>query len=168
MDKISVNKLVEEVKSNLPREILVLIAQNCLNKNTDIQTTIKNFENEVYKYTLKVQKKVINCTGTLLHTNLGRAQTDIDFNGESTNVEYDIFNNRRGKRNEFLSESMNLLLGSDDVCFVNNNASSLFITLKTLKNIYGKKTVIISRGEIIEIGGSYRPVSYTHLRAHET
>ena len=56
MDKISVNKLVEEVKSNLPREILVLIAQNCLNKNTDIQTTIKNFENEVYKYTLKVQK----------------------------------------------------------------------------------------------------------------
>ena len=92
----------------------------------------------------------------MLHTNLGRAQTDIDFNGESTNVEYDIFNNRRGKRNEFLSESMNLLLGSDDVCFVNNNASSLFITLKTLKNIYGKKTVIISRGEIIEIGGSYR------------
>ena len=57
MDKISVNKLVEEVKSNLPREILVLIAQNCLNENTDNQTTIKNFENEVYKYTLKVQKK---------------------------------------------------------------------------------------------------------------
>ena len=51
---------------------------------------------------------------------------------------------------------MNLLLGSDDVCFVNNNASSLFITLKTLKNIYGMKSVIISRGEIIEIGGSYR------------
>ena len=156
MDKISVNKLVEEVKSNLPREILVLIAQNCLNKNTDIQTTIKNFENEVYKYTLKVQKKVINCTGTLLHTNLGRAQTDIDFNGGSTNIEYDILNNRRGKRNEFLNQSMNLLLGSEDVCFVNNNASSLYITLKTLKNIYGKKSVIISRGEIIEIGGSYR------------
>ena len=156
MDKISVNKLVEKVKSNLPREILVLIAQSCLNENTDSQTTIKNFENEVYKYTLKVQKKVINCTGTLLHTNLGRAQTDIDYNGESTNVEYDILNNRRGKRNEFLNESMNLLLGSEDVCFVNNNASSLFLTLKTLKNNYDIKSVIISRGEIIEIGGSYR------------
>ncbi|MDA9706099.1 L-seryl-tRNA(Sec) selenium transferase [Acidimicrobiaceae bacterium] len=156
MDKISVNKLVEEVQSSLPREIIVSIAQSCLNENTDSQTTIKIFKNEVYKYTLKVQKKVINCTGTLLHTNLGRAQTDIDFNGESTNVEYDILNNKRGKRNEFLNESMNLLLGSEDVCFVNNNASSLFITLKTLKNIYGKKSLIISRGEIIEIGGSYR------------
>ncbi len=156
MDKISVNKLVEKVKSNLPREIIVSIAQSCLNENTDSQTTIKNFENELYKYTLKVQKKVINCTGTLLHTNLGRAQTVIDFNGGSTNIEYDILNNRRGKRNEFLNQSMNLLLGSEDVCFVNNNASSLYITLKTLKNIYGKKSVIISRGEIIEIGGSYR------------
>ena len=92
----------------------------------------------------------------MLHTNLGRAQTKVDFNGESTNVEYDILNNRRGERNEFLNESMNLLLGSEDVCFVNNNASSLYITLKTLKNIYGKKSLIISRGEIIEIGGSYR------------
>jgi len=156
MEKISVNRLVDEVKSNLPREILVLLAQSCLNEKTDSQTTIKNFEKEVYRYTYKVQKKVINCTGTLLHTNLGRAQTDIDFNGESTNIEYDILNNRRGKRNEFLDQSMNLLLGSEDVCFVNNNASSLFITLKTLKNIYGKKSVIISRGEIIEIGGSYR------------
>jgi len=156
MDKISVNKLVEEVKSNLPREIIVSIAQSCLNENTDSKTTIKKFENEVYKYTFKVQKKVINCTGTLLHTNLGRAQTDIDFDGESTNVEYDILNNSRGKRNEFLNESMNLLLDSEDVSFVNNNASSLFITLKTLKDVYGKNSVIISRGEIIEIGGSYR------------
>ena len=156
MDKISVNKLVEEVKSNLPREIIVSIAQNCLSENTDIQTTIKNFEREVYKYTLKIQKKVINCTGTLLHTNLGRAQTNIGFNGESTNIEYDILNNKRGQRNEFLSESMNLLLGSKGVCFVNNNASSLFLALKTLKDGYGKKSVIISRGEIIEIGGSYR------------
>ena len=71
MDKISVNKLVEEVKSNLPREILVAIAQSCLNENTDSLTTIKNFEKEVYKYIFKVQKKVINCTGTLLHTKLG-------------------------------------------------------------------------------------------------
>ena len=49
MDKISVNMLVEEVKTNLPREILVLIAQSCLNEKSDSLTTIKNFEKEVYK-----------------------------------------------------------------------------------------------------------------------
>ena len=43
MDKISVNKLVEEVKSNLPREILVVIAQSCLNENMDSLATIKKF-----------------------------------------------------------------------------------------------------------------------------
>ena len=63
MDKISVNKLVEEVKSNLPREILVVIAQSCLNENTDSLTTIKNFEKEVYKYTFKVQKKLSTVQG---------------------------------------------------------------------------------------------------------
>ena len=52
MDKISVNKLVEEVRSNLPREILVLIAQSCLNENMDSLATIKNFEKEVYKLSL--------------------------------------------------------------------------------------------------------------------
>ena len=52
MDNISVNKLVEEVKSNLPREIIVSIAQSCLDEKKDSQTTIKKFENEVYKLSL--------------------------------------------------------------------------------------------------------------------
>ena len=51
---------------------------------------------------------------------------------------------------------MNLLLNSENVCFVNNNAAALFITLSTVKNSSNIKNVIISRGEIIEIGGSYR------------
>ena len=107
-------------------------------------------------YSAKVQKKVINCTGTLLHTNLGRSQIDTDYSGESTNIEFDLFNQKRGIRNEFLNEIMNLLLNSEDACFVNNNASSLYITLKTLKDEFEINSVIISRGEIIEIGGSYR------------
>jgi len=51
---------------------------------------------------------------------------------------------------------MNLLLGSEAVCFVNNNASSLFLTLHSLKKVQQVDAVIISRGEIVEIGGSYR------------
>ena len=156
MDKMSVNGLVDQVTSNLPREFLVSIAQNCLSKSLSNKETVSMFKKEVFNYSLKIQKKVINCTGTLLHTNLGRAQTNIEFNGESSNIEYDILENQRGERNEFLNKSMKLLLDSEDVCFVNNNASSLFITLKTLKDNFDIKSVIISRGEIIEIGGSYR------------
>ena len=156
MDKMSVNGLVDQVTSNLPREFLVSIAQNCLSKSLSNTESVSMFKKEVFNYSLKIQKKVINCTGTLLHTNLGRAQTNIEFDGESSNIEYDILENKRGERNEFLNKSMKLLLNSEDVCFVNNNASSLYITLKTLKDNFDIKSVIISRGEIIEIGGSYR------------
>ena len=156
MEKISINELVNEVISDLPREILIYIAQNIKVDNLDKDQIIEYFKNEVSHYSAKIQKEVINCTGTLLHTNLGRSQIDSNYSGESTNIEFDLFNQKRGVRNEFLNEFMSLLLNSEDVCFVNNNASSLYITLKTLKDDLGISSVIISRGEIIEIGGSYR------------
>ena len=156
MEKISINDLVNEVISDLPREILIYVAQNLKVDNLEKDEIIEYFKNEVSHYSAKVQKKVINCTGTLLHTNLGRSQINTSYSGESTNIEFDLFNQKRGTRNEFLIEFMNLLLNSQDVCFVNNNASSLYITLKTLKDEFEINSVIISRGEIIEIGGSYR------------
>ena len=156
MEKISINDLVNEVISDLPREILIYVAQNLKFDALEKDEIIEYFKNEVAHYSAKVQKKVINCTGTLLHTNLGRSQINTNYSGESTNIEFDLFNQKRGIRNEFLIEFMNLLLNSQDVCFVNNNASSLFITLKTLKDEFEINSVIISRGEIIEIGGSYR------------
>jgi L-seryl-tRNA(Ser) seleniumtransferase len=156
VEKISINDLVNEVISDLPREILIYVAQNLKFDTLEKDEIIEYFKNEVAHYSAKVQKKVINCTGTLLHTNLGRSQINTNYSGESTNIEFDLFNQKRGIRNEFLIEFMNLLLNSQDVCFVNNNASSLFITLKTLKDEFEINSVIISRGEIIEIGGSYR------------
>ena len=156
MEKISINDLVNEVISDLPREILIYVAQNLKVDTLEKDEIIEHFKNEVSHYSAKVQKKVINCTGTLLHTNLGRSQINTNYSGESTNIEFDLFNQKRGMRNEFLIEFMNLLLNSQDVCFVNNNASSLYITLKTLKDEFEINSVIISRGEIIEIGGSYR------------
>ena len=78
------------------------------------------------------------------------------FTGGASNIEYDLDQHKRGERNEYLTSSMNLLLNSENVCFVNNNAAALFITLSTVKNSSKVKNVIISRGEIIEIGGSYR------------
>lgn len=156
MDNISVNALVDSYENALPREIQLNIAKNILNKSLDKSEILKEYITNIDSVVLSQQKRVINCTGTLLHTNLGRAQSNISFTGHATNIEYDLGKQERGVRNSYLTSSMNVLLNSEDVCFVNNNASSLFLTLQALKKENGTDAVIISRGEIIEIGGSYR------------
>ena len=156
MENISVNNLVEEFESSLPREISVSIAKNILNSKISKENAISEYRKNIDLLEKKIQRRVINCTGTLLHTNLGRAQINTQFTGEATNIEYDLEHHKRGIRNQYLTSSMNLLLNSENVCFVNNNAASLFITLETIKQTSNIKSVIISRGEIIEIGGSYR------------
>ena len=156
MENISVNNLVEEFESSLPREISISIAKNILNSKISKENAISEYKKNIGLLEKKIQRQVINCTGTLLHTNLGRAQINPRFTGGASNIEYDLDQHKRGERNEYLTSSMNLLLNSENVCFVNNNAAALFITLNTVKNSSNIKNVIISRGEIIEIGGSYR------------
>ena len=58
MDKMSVNGLVDQVTSNLPREFLVSIAQNCLSKSLSNKETVSMFKKEVFNYSLKIQKKL--------------------------------------------------------------------------------------------------------------
>ena len=149
MENISVNELVESSSSDLPREIKLTFAKNIL-------STKKEFGELVKKLNMKKQQNVINATGTVLHTNLGRSPTNISYSGTYTNVEYDLTTSSRGNRNSYLTESMKTLLNAEDVAFVNNNASSLYLTLLCLSKKYNKDSVIVSRGEIIEIGGSYR------------
>ena len=156
MENISVNNLVEEFESSLPREISISISKNILNSKISKENAISEYKKNIGLLEKKIQRQVINCTGTLLHTNLGRAQINPRFTGGASNIEYDLDQHKRGERNEYLTSSMNLLLNSENVCFVNNNAAALFITLSTVKNSSNIKNVIISRGEIIEIGGSYR------------
>lgn len=156
MENISVNKLVESTNSNLPRDIKVEFAKNILSVNKDPEDAKKEFEQLINKLSLKKQKDVINATGTVLHTNLGRSPVNISFSGMYTNIEYDLTTASRGNRNDYLTESMKILLNVENVAFVNNNASSLYLSLLCLTKIHNKDTVIVSRGEIIEIGGSYR------------
>ena len=156
MENISVNKLVESTNSNLPRDIKVEFAKNILSVNKDPEDAKKEFEQLINKLSLKKQKDVINATGTVLHTNLGRSPVNISFSGMYTNIEYDLTTASRGNRNDYLTESMKILLNVENVAFVNNNASSLYLSLLCLTKKHNKDTVIVSRGEIIEIGGSYR------------
>jgi len=156
MDNISVNELVDSYENHLPREVCLSVAKGIVSEFKDKKIILKEYVIAINNLMISEQVKIINCTGTLLHTNLGRAQTEISFNGHASNIEFDLSKQKRGERNGYLTYSMNLLLGSEGVCFVNNNASSLFITLNTIKKYKDIDSVIISRGEIVEIGGSYR------------
>ena len=156
MNPISVNELTESVNSNLPRDIKTTIAKNILADEKDSEIAKNIFSELINDLSSKTQREVVNATGTVLHTNLGRSPNNISFPGRYTNIEYDLKTLSRGKRNEYLSVLMNNLIGSKDIAFVNNNASSLFLSLKAISKSHNIQNVIISRGEIIEIGGSYR------------
>ena len=156
MNPISVNELTESVNSNLPRDIKSTIAKNILAEEKDSDVAKNIFSELINDLSSKTQREVVNATGTVLHTNLGRSPNNISFSGSYTNIEYDLKTLSRGKRNEYLSVLMHNLIGSEDIAFVNNNASSLFLSLKAISKSHNIQNVIISRGEIIEIGGSYR------------
>ncbi len=155
-EPLSVNELVETSSANLPREIKTFIAKEVLLTNKDPKNATDVFIKYLENIEFNQQKQVVNATGTILHTNLGRAPIEINNASRYSNIEYDLVKNQRGERNPYLNVLMKLLLGAEDVAFVNNNASSLYIALRMLKQKYNIENVIISRGEIIEIGGSYR------------
>ncbi len=104
--------------------------------------------------------RVINATGVVLHTNLGRAPISEKvaehlkeiITGYS-NLEYDLEEGRRGLRYRNLEWILRELTGAEDVCVVNNNAGAVLLVLAALAT---GKEVIVSRGELIEIGGSFR------------
>mgnify|MGYP006289245275 CR=1 FL=1 len=105
-------------------------------------------------------RPVINGTGVILHTNLGRAAIGnklIDELAESlkgfTNLEYDLFMGKRGKRGEFVEKMLAVYTQAESAIILNNNAAAVFLILKTLA--HGKE-VIISRGELVQIGGGFR------------
>lgn len=105
-------------------------------------------------------RPVINATGIVLHTNLGRAvlgrQVLADLEpivcGYS-NLEFDLERGARGDRNDHLVEIVRYLTGAEEALVVNNNAAALVLILNALA---ANREVIISRGELIEIGGSFR------------
>ena len=153
---ISVNELAESSNSEMPRELKVSLAKNLLSITKDPKKAKEEFDTLIKNLNTKKQREIINATGTILHTNLGRTPVNISYSGMYTNIEYDLTTGSRGNRNNYLTESMKTLLEAENVAFVNNNASSLYLSLLCLSRKYGKDSVIVSRGEIIEIGGSYR------------
>tara|TARA_Y100000814_G_C12333166_1_gene402034 strand:- start:194 stop:1576 length:1383 start_codon:yes stop_codon:yes gene_type:complete len=169
---------VDEIINNLPKDLLLLhrnlIKQIIHNSINDIKKQITNGElnTDVSRYLrgLILERlnraskphlnKVINGTGIVLHTGLGRAPISkkifnkaLDSIYPYTNLEFNLSNGKRGERNHHVDYLLNSITGSESSIVVNNNAAAVLLTLNTLAE---NEKVIISRGQQVEIGGSFR------------
>src|SRR5687768_7240767 len=105
-------------------------------------------------------RRVINATGVVLHTNLGRAPLGAGAiaaiaatAGGYSNLEYDVAAGERGSRHDHLRALLCELTGAEAAIVVNNNAAAMILGLAALAS---DREIIVSRGELIEIGGSFR------------
>jgi L-seryl-tRNA(Ser) seleniumtransferase len=110
-----------------------------------------------FSYTLE---KVINATGTILHTNLGRARLSenainhvVETARNYSNLEYKLAEGERGSRHSHVEALLKEITGAEAAMVINNNAAAVYLVLRALAN---NKQVIVSRGQLVEIGGSFR------------
>ena len=124
------------------------------------EALLERIEGEIKRQNQPHLKRVINATGIVLHTNLGRAKLAIqvsdqmqDIGAYYSNLEYDLEAGERGSRYAHVEQLLTFLTGAEAALVVNNNAAAVFLILNSLVR---EKEVIVSRGELVEIGGSFR------------
>ncbi len=165
-DLPSVDAVVRELDTELPTQLVTHLVRGVLD---EVRTTILSggdtdpsaaIRETVSRVELAQHRRIVNATGVLLHTNLGRAPLHPDALRAAHeaaagygNLEYDLHSRQRGGRGRFLGWQLTALVGAEDAFVVNNNAAALLLALTALAP---SGVVPVSRGELIEIGGSYR------------
>jgi L-seryl-tRNA(Ser) seleniumtransferase len=153
--KMLISKISKEIIENLRKNILENKVTS-INEQTLVNSVIKQYDN----LTSPSLQTVINATGIIVHTNLGRSlinkkslEKAINIATSYNNLEYSLEEGKRGERYSHIVKTLQALTSCEDAIVVNNNASAVFLILNTFcKN----KEAVVSRGELVEIGGSFR------------
>lgn len=163
--KKAINLMLDEQRNAIKKGIFE--EKNDLFSSENFPTKIKEYINKVMVSKIN---RVINATGTVIHTNLGRAPLSEKIINNImpalcnySDLEFDLNEGKRGSRLKHLTPE---LFEAEDILVVNNNASACLLVLNTIAE---GKEVIVSRGELVEIGGSFRVpeimrVSGAHLK----
>lgn len=151
----SIREFLDEVRNDILNS--KILKEELDNRINDISQII--IKKAKYKINPKL-KRVINGTGTVIHTNLGRSlisksimEKVVDIASNYSNLEYDLEKGERGSRYSHIEDIICRITGAESALVVNNNASAVMLILNTLAK---GKEVIVSRGELVEIGGSFR------------
>ena len=134
--------------SGLPHAICVDIARQAI---ADHDVAGAPARAEAFRRTLLTD--VVNATGVLLHTNLGRAPVAFHAEARAVNVEFDLATGERGSRQRAVGQLLARMCGAEAAIIVNNNAAAVLLVCAALA--HGRQ-VLVSRGESVEIGGSFR------------
>lgn len=175
VDEILNRKSILNILNDLPRKIIIDTIREEISEirfkiindkvsNEELDEILNKLENNIvrkskFKNSFKL-KRVINATGTVIHTNLGRSIISKDIMEHVTNIasnysnlEYDLKTGNRGSRYSHIEDIITTITGAEAALVVNNNAAAVMLVLSTLAK---EKEVIVSRGELVEIGGSFR------------
>ncbi|RJQ23153.1 MAG: L-seryl-tRNA(Sec) selenium transferase [Nitrospiraceae bacterium] len=151
----TVLRAIREVIDSKRKEIL-----NGAAPDISIDAISRCIETAVKKHSAYKLRPLINATGVVIHTNLGRSilsavaiEHMMVTAGSYSNLEYDLSTGKRGRRYSNIRDIIKELTGAEDAVVVNNNAAAVLICLDTFAK---GREVIVSRGELVEIGGSFR------------
>ncbi len=157
----SVDALSQNIDESLPHLLRVEIAREAIDQaRSDGSDASVLAAGKAQEWLQRKPRRVINATGVLLHTNLGRAplhpsarRAMEEVAGGFSNAELKLVDGTRGDRARYVHDLLVKLTGAEAALVVNNNAAGLYLCLAAL--CQGRE-VVVSRGELIEIGGSYR------------
>lgn len=161
-DHVPKSVLVRSIRSVVEQLRMVILddQQDITEAELSNSSVFNKIKKSVHKMMTPNLARLINATGVVIHTNLGRSLLADDaiknlltIAGRYSNLEFDLSKGARGSRYSIVEDILCELSGAESAMVVNNNAGAVFLSLETIAK---DKKVIVSRGELVEIGGSFR------------